>query len=151
MSFWMALPASWEKRLFPSIQTIMRQRTKQLKIHSLQACAHGIGLLIYSLSNPGEAWAGTKVGVKDVGGGGSGGAHFNNDRISNPVESLSLQGEQSGYTLVKLSAAKQQLFCVCQWFITMSTTAPHIQVRPKMSDEITVSGLRLHHKARCLL
>lgn len=50
-------------------------------------------------------------GLEDVGGGGGsgGGTHCNNDRISNPLESLSPRGEQSGYML-KLSAAKRRLF-----------------------------------------
>lgn len=102
------------------------------------ACAFGIGLLIYSLSSPGESWAGSEAAVEDVGGAGS--AHYNNSRISNPLESLSPQGEQSGYMLVKLSSARQQLFCSCCWFITTSTVARLIQVHLKMSGEKIVWG-----------
>lgn len=49
---------------------------------------------------PKEAWAGSEAGVEDVGS--SGGAHCNNGRISNNLESLRPQREQTGYTLVKI-------------------------------------------------
>lgn len=138
-TFWSRLPTFLRKRPFhPSTQTIWETESQMVR-HPLCTSLYPWDCLPHLFTlQPTEARAGSKAGVEDVGGGG--GAHCNNDRISNPLESLSPQGEQSSYTLVKLSAAKRRLFCSCRWFIMTSTASESSQVHLKMSGKKIVWG-----------